>query len=155
MIDNFMPRVSPPPSTAFFSENCTFQGIIVDNTGLPSGGNNYGDMWYATEEQTIYIYNGDTVAPWSAFLCLNPPTLALVSLYTVLNLGGTTIYTDTPLDNLKNYLTVLGVYNDNTVDEIDAADYTLSGTLTVGTSTVTVAINNITTTFEVEVEQAQ
>lgn len=59
------------------------------------------------------------------------------------------VYTDTPLDSLKSDLTVTATYdNGNT---LTVTNYTLSGTLTEGTSTITVAYNGKTDTFNVTV----
>lgn len=56
---------------------------------------------------------------------------------------------DTPLEDLKADLTVKAILEDGKRKTI--TDYTLSGTLAVGTSTITVTYNGFTTTFEVEV----
>ena len=63
-----------------------------------------------------------------------------------------TIYPTTPLNSLKTGLTVRAAYSDKTSKTLNAADYTLSGTLAVGTSTVTVTYQDNTTTFNVTVE---
>ena len=73
----------------------------------------------------------------------------LQSITAVFNQGGIVIYDDTVLDDLKQYLTVTGHYSDSTTATITG--YTLSGTLTAGTSTITVTYNNKTTTFNVTV----
>lgn len=54
---------------------------------------------------------------------------------------------DTPLNDLKQDLVVKAVYRNNRKKVV--TDYTLSGTLSVGTSTVTVTYSGFTTTFEV------
>lgn len=59
------------------------------------------------------------------------------------------VYAFDSLDSLKPMLTVLATYSDLSVREITA--YTLSGTLTVGTSTITVSYGGKTTTFDVNV----
>ena len=67
--------------------------------------------------------------------------------------GDTVIYPNTSLNSLKSNLVVTGTYSDGTTKTI--TNYTLSGTLTVGTSTVTISCNGLTTTFNVTVtEQA-
>lgn len=79
------------------------------------------------------------------------PTTGLVSIYAVFTQGGAVIYPTTPLNDLKAYLVVTGHYNDGTSKTI--TDYALSGTLEVGTSTVTVSKEGKTTTFDVVVTQ--
>ena len=58
---------------------------------------------------------------------------------------------DTPLDDLRQDLVVEAIYQHNRRKVV--TDYTLSGTLSVGTSTVTVTYSGYTTTFNVEVTQ--
>jgi hypothetical protein len=61
------------------------------------------------------------------------------------------IFPDTPLDTLKAGLTVTAWYMDNNRATLDAADYTLSGTLTTGVSVVTVTCEGKTANFTVNV----
>ena len=62
-----------------------------------------------------------------------------------------TVYTTTSLDSLKTDLVVTAHWSDNTTSTVSSSDYTLSGTLTAGTSTVTVSYGGKTTTFNVTV----
>ena len=71
----------------------------------------------------------------------------IVYIEAVFTQGTTVIYDTTPLNDLKAYLTVTGYYNDGTSKEI--RDYSLSGTLTPGSSTITVTKGSKTTTFTV------
>lgn len=65
--------------------------------------------------------------------------------------GANTIYPDTPLDDLKTYLVVEKEYNDGTSEVLTTNQYTLSGTLSVGTSTITTTYSSFTDTFDVTV----
>ena len=65
--------------------------------------------------------------------------------------GTMPIYPDTPLDGLKDSLTVTATYSNGTGNILDAADYTLSGILTVGNSAITVTCEDKTTVFTVTV----
>lgn len=65
------------------------------------------------------------------------------------NQGSTVVYDTDELYGLKQYLTVTATYDDGTTREVD--NYTLDGTLTVGTSTITVGYNKKSTTFNVNV----
>ena len=77
------------------------------------------------------------------------PTLTgITAVYTQ---GSTIIYPNTSLDSLKAGLTVKAQYNDGTSTTVGAEDYELSGTLTVGSSAVTVTYEGKTTTFNVTV----
>jgi hypothetical protein len=77
--------------------------------------------------------------------------LEVETLTAVFTQGKRTIFNEQPLDDLRKYLVVTANYIDGTT--IMPEDYTLSGELTGGTSTVTVAFGNQTTTFDVEVTE--
>ena len=64
-----------------------------------------------------------------------------------------TVYDSDTLDSLKTDLAVTANYSDTTTQPIASADYTLSGTLAEGTSTITVSYNGMTTTFTVTVTE--
>lgn len=74
---------------------------------------------------------------------------SVVSIDAVFTQGSAFIYADDSLDILKNYLVVTANYSDGTSAVI--TNYTLSGTLAVGTSTVTVLYAECTDTFTVTV----
>ena len=82
-----------------------------------------------------------------------PTTPTLTSIQAVVNIPEeVTITTSTPLEDLKQYIIVNGQYDDETTKEI--TEYELQGTLTTGTSTITVVATEneaITTTFDVTV----
>ena len=84
-----------------------------------------------------------------------PPTTTptLTSIQAVVNIPEEiTVTTSTPLEDLKQYIVVNGEYDDETTKEI--TEYELQGTLTTGTSTITVVAtenDSITTTFDVTV----
>lgn len=73
----------------------------------------------------------------------------LTSITAVFNQGTAEIYATDTLDSLRQYLTVTANYDDGTSALITA--YTLSGTLTVGTSTITAAYAGKQSTFSVTV----
>lgn len=77
------------------------------------------------------------------------PSTNLVSISAVFNQGQNVIYVTDSLDTLKQYLTVTAYYSDSTTETIST--YVLSGTLTEGTSTITVSYGGKTTTFSVNV----
>ena len=62
-----------------------------------------------------------------------------------------TVYESDSLDSLKSRLVVTAHWSNGTTSGVASADYTLSGTLTTGTSTVTVSYSGMTTTFDVTV----
>ena len=62
--------------------------------------------------------------------------------------SGTDVLTSTPLNDLKTDL-VVTLYEGSTSEVIPSADYSLSGTLTKGTSVVEVSYRGVTTTFTI------
>ena len=74
----------------------------------------------------------------------------LVSISAVYTQSGTVYETDS-VDSLKADLVVTATYDDSSTETVPSTDYTLSGTLTVGTSTITVTYGGKTTTFNVTV----
>ena len=79
------------------------------------------------------------------------PPAELVSISAVFTQGQTVVYDTDNLDILKSMLVVTGTYDDQSTETIPSTGYTLSGTLTAGTSTVTVSYGGKTTTFTVTV----
>lgn len=84
---------------------------------------------------------------------VSPTAPTLISIQAVVNIPEeVSITTSTPLEDLKQYVVINGQYDDSTTKEI--TEYELQGTLTTGTSTITVVPtenNSITTTFDVTV----
>ena len=80
--------------------------------------------------------------------------VTLVSISAAFNQGSAVIYESDSLDSLKQYLTVTATYSDSSTAVIPSTDYTLSGTLTEGTSTITVSYQGKTATFGVVVSHA-
>ena len=82
-----------------------------------------------------------------------PTTPTLTSIQAIVNIPEeVTITTSTLLEDLKQYIVVNGEYDDGSTKEI--IEYELQGTLTTGTSTITVVAtenSSITTTFDVTV----
>lgn len=77
------------------------------------------------------------------------PPASLVSISAVFTQGSTVIYDTATLDDLKPMLTVTATYDDSTTEPV--TNYTLSGTLAEGTSTITVSYGGKTATFSVTV----
>lgn len=76
-------------------------------------------------------------------------TASVVSMTATFNQGQNVVYDTDSLETLRQYLTVMGTFDDLSVREITG--YTLSGTLTEGTSTITVSYGGKTATFTVNV----
>lgn len=117
-------------------------------------------------ESTIATLNEKVVELQTRIEALENPTVppetppevpstapTLTSIQAVVNIPEeVSITTSTPLEDLKQYIVVNGEYDDGSTKEI--TEYELQGTLTTGTSTITVVAtenSSITTTFDVTV----
>lgn len=77
----------------------------------------------------------------------------VTSISAVFTQGSAVVYETDSLESLRQYLVVTANYSDGTSDTVNS--YTLSGTLTVGTSTITVSYGGKTTTFVVIVSNIE
>lgn len=100
--------------------------------------------------KVAYI-DGDGQDYYNALYSALYPPAELVSISAVYTQSGT-VYTTDSLDSLKADLVVTATYDDSTTATVTS--YTLSGTLTEGTSTITVSYGGKTTTFNVTVSPA-
>lgn len=126
--------ISPDPG-------CTLTGATVSIT---MGGTDVTGF-YSNGAINIPNVTGDLVITVTAMS-------AVSSISAVYTQSGT-VYDNDTLDSLKADLVVTAHYSDSSTQTVPAADYTLSGTLAVGTSTITVFYGGKTTTFNVTVEK--
>lgn len=118
--------------------------VTIDDTQVNNAVNSYlrnnpitlDDLWSDVVEGDIYEVKA-------------PPKQTGISAQFIQ--GSTTIYVDNTLDSLKSMLIVNKVYDDGS--NVKTNDYTLSGTLTVGTSVITVTSGSYTKTFNVIVSE--
>lgn len=103
----------------------------------------------AAGTSTITVsYQGKSTT-FQVVVTVQPVLDSITATYTQ---SGTVYDTDT-LDSLKADLVVTAHYSDSSTQTVPSADYTLSGALTVGTSTITVSYGGKTTTFNVTVTE--
>ena len=140
--------------TAEFKPEAACDKTLVWESSNPDIAKVYGGKIYAISNGTCNITatHGDVSATCSVTVGTGVVTSTLESISAVYTQGDTIVYPTTPLNNLKSNLVVTGTYSDSTTKTI--TDYSLSGTLTTGTSTITVTYNNKTTTFNVTVSEA-
>ena len=101
--------------------------------------------------KVAYIDNGGSTYYQALYDALYPP-INVDHITAVWNPPvGYVVYSTDTLDSLKANLTVTAYYDDNTSAVLDSSEYVLSGTLTAGTSTITVTYAGETTTFNVTV----
>ena len=124
--------------TARYDDNTT--EILADSVYSLSG-----TLAAGTSTVTV-IYSGVTTT-FTVAVTARPTLSSITAVYTQ---SGTVYDTDT-LDSLKDDLVVTAHYSDSSTAVIPSASYTLSGTLTEGTSTITVSYGGKTDTFNVTV----
>ena len=136
--------------TADFKPNAACNKTLVWSSSNPDIAKVYGGKIQAISNGTCNVTatHGDV----SATCSVTVGTSTLDSISAVYTQGDTIVYPTTSLNSLKSNLVVTGHYSDSTTRTI--TNYSLSGTLTVGTSTVTVTYNGKTTTFNVVVSEA-
>lgn len=82
------------------------------------------------------------------------PEKTLLSIAANFQQGQAVVYNTDSLDSLKQYLTVTATYDDASTETVPSSAYTLSGTLTTGTSVITVTYEGKTDAFNVTVTAA-
>lgn len=112
----------------------------------------------ATGLVTAVAYGNATITATSGNVsatCSVAITQATVtSISAVFNQVGVTVYDTDTLDSLKAHLAVRATYSNSSTVTLADSDYTLSGTLTAGTSPITVSYGGQTTTFNVTVSKS-
>ena len=126
--------------TARYDDNTT--AILSDSAYSLSG------LLEAPSSTVTVLYNGVSTT-FSVVVTARPTLSSITADYT----QSGTVYDTDALDSLKADLVVTAHYSDSSTQIVPAADYTLSGTLTAGTSTITVSYSGMTTTFTVTVTE--
>ena len=153
-------RITLTPTSLSFTSNAP-QTLNVSLTPF----NTTDGVYYSTSPIGIVNVNDGVVTPiangsttitatcgsQTATCSVNVNLPSIDSISAVYTQGNKTIYSDTSLDALKSNLVVTASYTDSTTETVTA--YTLSGTLAIGTSTITVSYRGKTTTFDVVVSE--
>ena len=143
--------------TVITAENLNdIQDAIIALENAPTGGAVSDDLKQALlqlAQKVAYIDDQGQTYYDDLYDALYPPR-SLDSIDAVFNQGSAVIYDTASLNSLKQYLTVTANYSDGTREMLSDSAYTLSGTLTVGTSTVTASYQGKTDTFAVTVTEA-
>ena len=133
-------------SGEFYTTTLTADTNYTLNTvSVTMGGVDITSTSYSSGTVSIASVTGNIVITATAVLTAT----SITATYT----QSGTVYTTTPLNDLKSDLVVTANYSGGTSETVPSTDYTLSGTLTVGTSTVTVTYAGLTTTFSVTVSE--
>lgn len=135
------------PSLTFTSSNYSIAQTVTV-TGVPDSSS------YSNKSSVITLSSTGVSSKTVNVTLVNTdaePTISSISA--VYTQGNTVVYPTTSLDSLKNNLVVTANYTNSTSTTVTG--YTLSGTLTEGTSTITVTYSGKTTTFNVNVSPEQ
>lgn len=112
--------------------------IIVKANGVPVTGYLLSGGLVAGDECEITVTYANRTAVIKVTVSETPSTVTFKETRATFAQGAAVIFPDTPIDSLKNLLTVSEVYDENGKEIIkEIKDYTLSGTLTAGVATVT------------------
>ena len=115
----------------------------INSVTVIMGGVDITSTSYSSGTVTIPSVTGNIVITATAVLAAQ----SITATYT----QSGTVYNTDSLDSLKADLVVTANYSGGGSDTIPSTDYTLSGTLTVGASTITVTYAGLTDTFSVTV----
>jgi len=131
-------------------------GKVTEPTSSPTRNGYIFQGWYTDEDTLNKKYNFDAPVIGSIALYAKWEPIVLDHITAVFN-NDYPVYISTPLDHLKNGLTVWAHYSDTiTIKELDADDYTLTGDISAqGEKTIQVSYtdgNTKTTTFPVTVK---
>lgn len=118
-------------------------GYTLNTVSVTMGGVDITSTAYSSGTVSIPSVTGGIVITATAVLAAE----SITATYT----QSGTVYDTDSLDSLKTDLVVTANYSGGTSETVPSSNYTLSGTLTVGTSTVTVSYAGLTTTFNVTV----
>ena len=125
----------------------SYSDYIITTVTVTMGGTDITGTAYNSGTISIANVTGNIVI--TAVATQRVATLSSISA--VFTQGTAVIYDTDSLDVLKQYLVVTANWSDSTSSTVASSDYTLSGTLTEGTSTVTVSYGGKTTSFTVAV----
>lgn len=128
---------------SFTSTVTANNGKTIESVTVTMGGETVQGA-YSSGTITIPNITGDIV------ITVTTAQMTVSSISAVYTQSGTVYDTDS-LDSLKADLVVTATFPDSSTAVIDSADYTLSGTLLEGTSSITVSYGGKTASFNVTV----
>ena len=152
-ITNTLTNCISSNSSKFVDKGSSYSATISASTGYTLTGATVSVTMGGTDI-TSTAYNNGSVSIASVtgnvVITVTAATVTVSSISAVYTQSGTVYDTDS-LDSLKPDLVVTATYSDTSTATVASTDYTLSGTLTAGTSTVTVTYEGKTATFNVTV----
>lgn len=152
-ITNTLTGCTTSNAAASGTEGASYSATITASSGYSLTGATVSITMGGTDITASAYTNGTiSIAELTGNLVITITAVAvtLSSISAVYTQSGA-VYPSTSLDSLKTDLVVTATYSDSSTATVPSADYTLSGTLTEGTSTITVSYGGKTTTFTVTV----
>lgn len=140
--------VYPSTSLDSLKSDLVVKAVYSDGTTETLASTDYtlsGTLTVGTSTVTV-SYSGKTTS-FTVTVSAVPVVASISAVYT----QSGTVYDTGTLDSLKSDLVVTATYTDSSTETVPSTDYTLSGTLAEGTSTITVTYETKTTTFAVTV----
>ena len=125
----------------------SYESYAISAVTITMGGNDVTGTAYNNGTISIANVTGNIVITAVA----TERQASLSSITAVFVQGSAAIYDTDALSTLTQYLTVTATWSDTTTSTVSSTDYVLSGTLTVGTSTITVSYGGKSDTFDVTV----
>lgn len=122
-------------------------GYTINSVTITMGGVNVTGTAYSSGTISIANVTGNIVITAVA----TQRQATLLSITATFSQGSAVIFDDASLDSLKQYLAVTANYDDSSSETLADSAYTLSGTLTAGTSTITASYGGKSDTFNVTV----
>ena len=153
-VTNTLSNCTSSNSAQSVTKNGSYAATISASAGYTLTGATVSITMGGTDITSSVYNNGSiyiTSVTGALVISVTAAALTLSSISAVYTQGSVVVYPDTPLNDLKSGLVVTATYNDSSTATVPSTSYVLSGTLSSGTSTVTVTYNSKTTTFNVTV----
>lgn len=152
-VTNTLSHCSTSNNSASVAKNGSYSATITAASGYTLTGASVSITMGGTDI-TASAYNNGTISianvTGALVITISAAEKTVSSISAVYTQSGA-VCVDDPLDSLKTDLVVTATYSDSSTDTVPSTDYTLSGTLTIGTSTITVSYGGNTATFSVSV----
>lgn len=152
-VEHFLARIAGDPAKVLKPKTRIekFLQRIIDNGGGGSGlTEEFKQALLQCFKDVSWLDDQAAEADMAALYDALYPVKSIAAVYTQTE----TVYPGTSLDSLKSDLVVTATYADGSTAVLADNDYTLSGTLTVGISTVTATYKGKTASFSVTVTES-
>lgn len=151
-VTNNLTHVTNSNTATMLEQGASYTGTLTADTGYTLGSVAV-TMGGVDITATVYSSGTITIPSVTGDIVITATAVAAVSSLSAVYTQSDVICDLDSLDILKSDLVVTATYSDSTTATISSDDYTLSGTLEAGTSTITVLYGGATATFNVTVNE--